>query len=217
MKAADPLVMRSQRYLRPRRDAKGKAAFSSDSKLTLDPDWNESKNPAAADQNAVRLSADASVNRLPPPPPPPPPPSPSPPPPLSPSAAIHLNRIARTIRCGMAAAAPAQGPAVVAGIAGDVRSEVSLDDRARWAAVLSIASSVRSRSATCRRPRSRMPSSRSSSFPLAPNRCRSPLAHRKSARRRPHWSEMWRSRSLIIQVKCGTFTLTDRFLAVLAR
>jgi hypothetical protein len=39
------------------------------------------------------------------------------------SVSTSINRIARTIRCGMAAAAPAeQGPAVVAGIAGAVRS-----------------------------------------------------------------------------------------------
>jgi hypothetical protein len=31
------------RYLRPRPDAKGKTAFSSDSKLMLYADWNESK------------------------------------------------------------------------------------------------------------------------------------------------------------------------------
>jgi outer membrane protease len=31
------------RYLRPRQDAKGKTAFSSDSKLMLYSDWNESK------------------------------------------------------------------------------------------------------------------------------------------------------------------------------
>jgi hypothetical protein len=80
-----------------------------------------------------------------------------------------------------------------------------------------IASSLRSRSATCRRPRSRVPSSRSSSFPLAPNACRSPLAHRKSYAAAHICRQMWRSRSLIIQVKCGTFTLTDRFVAVLAR
>jgi hypothetical protein len=33
----------SIRYLRPRRDAKGKTVFSSDSKLMRYSDWNESK------------------------------------------------------------------------------------------------------------------------------------------------------------------------------
>jgi outer membrane protease len=35
--------MRPHRYLRARRDAKGKAAFSSNSKLMPDQYWNESK------------------------------------------------------------------------------------------------------------------------------------------------------------------------------
>jgi hypothetical protein len=46
MKPLKPLVMRSHRYLRARRDAKGKAAFSSNSKLMPGKYWNESKQAA---------------------------------------------------------------------------------------------------------------------------------------------------------------------------
>jgi hypothetical protein len=42
----EPLVMRPHRYLRARRDAKGKAAFSSNSKLMPWKYWNESKKAA---------------------------------------------------------------------------------------------------------------------------------------------------------------------------
>jgi hypothetical protein len=135
MKTADPFVMQSQRYLRPRRDAKGKAAFSSDSKLALGTDWNESKTLAAPDQNAVRLalitsaSASASASAV----------ATSAVAATSAIASVSttINRIARTIRCGMDAAAPAeQGPAVVTGIAGAVRSGAVARRSARWAAVL---------------------------------------------------------------------------------
>jgi len=43
MKPVEPLVMRPHRYLRARKDAKGKAAFSSNSKLMPWKYWNESK------------------------------------------------------------------------------------------------------------------------------------------------------------------------------
>jgi hypothetical protein len=45
-------VMRSHRYLRVRRDAKGKAAFSSNSKLMPDLHWNESKKMCARSNTA---------------------------------------------------------------------------------------------------------------------------------------------------------------------
>jgi hypothetical protein len=43
MKPLKPSVVRPHRYLRARRDAKGKAAFSSNSKLMPEKHWNESK------------------------------------------------------------------------------------------------------------------------------------------------------------------------------
>jgi hypothetical protein len=43
MKPLEPSVMRAHRYSRARRDAKGKAAFSSNSKLMPGEHWNESK------------------------------------------------------------------------------------------------------------------------------------------------------------------------------
>jgi hypothetical protein len=43
MKRTEPLVMPVHRYGRERRDAKGKAAFSSNSKLMPAKYWNESK------------------------------------------------------------------------------------------------------------------------------------------------------------------------------
>jgi hypothetical protein len=43
MKPLEPLVMPPHGYLRARRDAKGKAAFSSNSKLMPGKYWNESK------------------------------------------------------------------------------------------------------------------------------------------------------------------------------
>jgi hypothetical protein len=46
MKPLEPSVMRAHRYLRARRDAKGKAAFSSNSKLMPGKYWNESKKAA---------------------------------------------------------------------------------------------------------------------------------------------------------------------------
>jgi hypothetical protein len=43
MKPLEPLVMPPHQYLSARRDAKGKAAFSSNSKLMPGKHWNESK------------------------------------------------------------------------------------------------------------------------------------------------------------------------------
>jgi hypothetical protein len=203
--------MQSQRYLRPRRDAKGKAAFSSDSKLALGTDWNESKNPcctgskcrsffgglpalitsasASASASAVATSTVAATSAI-------------------ASVSTTINRIARTIRCGMDAAAPAElGPAVVAGITGAVRSGAVARRSARCAAVLQSRRHYEAdqrraadRDCECRHPARHR-------FLSRPTACRSPLAHRKSCAAAHICREMWRSRSLIIQVKCGTFAL----------
>jgi hypothetical protein len=50
------------RYLRPQRDAKGKAVFSSDSKLAATADWNESKKLYCAGSNRNSRSALALRN-----------------------------------------------------------------------------------------------------------------------------------------------------------
>ena len=54
MKPVEPSVMRPHRYLRARRDAKGKAVFSSNSKLMPGKHWNESKKASLRiDQNGA--------------------------------------------------------------------------------------------------------------------------------------------------------------------
>jgi hypothetical protein len=50
------------RYLRVRRDAKGKSAFSSDSKLMRHSDWNESKKASGNNSAAIPVLAN-SVGR----------------------------------------------------------------------------------------------------------------------------------------------------------
>jgi hypothetical protein len=58
-----------------------------------------------------------------------------------------------------------------------------------------------------------MPPSRSSSFPVALNRrMAQDGALQKGNDLANIRREMWRSRSLIIQAKCGTFAVTDRFV-----
>ena len=76
-----------------------------------------------------------------------------------------------------------------------------------------IASSARSKSASYQRPRFRMPPSHSSPFPVALNRrTAQDGALQKGNDLANIRREMWRSRSLIIQAKCGTFAVTDRFV-----
>jgi hypothetical protein len=52
-------------------------------------------------------------------------------------------------------------------------------------------------------------------FPLALNRRTHGIVHRKSSRAANIRRQMWQSRSLIIQAKCGIFAATDRPIAVL--
>ena len=73
--------------------------------------------------------------------------------------------------------------------------------------------SARGKSASYRRPRFRMPPSHSSPFPVALNRrTAQDGALQKGNDLANIRREMWRSRSLIIQAKCGTFAVTDRFV-----
>ncbi|MCA6118495.1 hypothetical protein J6524_27000 [Bradyrhizobium sp. WSM 1738] len=51
MKRKDPSVMPAHRYGRALRDAKGKAAFSSNSKLMPAKHWNESKKRCCGKSN----------------------------------------------------------------------------------------------------------------------------------------------------------------------
>jgi hypothetical protein len=120
----------------------------------------------------------------------------------------------------MVAADPVEeAPAVAAGII-DCRRRTrncrqTIGDLRAGAA---IASSARNKSAMRRRPQFRMPPSRSSWFPLASNRRIAPdCALQKSPRAVNIRRQMWQSRSLNIQAKCGTFAATDRFIAVLVQ
>ena len=78
------------------------------------------------------------------------------------------------------------------------------------------ASSAGSKPAMCRRPQFRMRPSRSSSSPLAQNRrvalnCAPQKCPRSATIRR----QMWRSRSLIVQGRCGTLAATEHFISIL--
>ena len=53
----EPSMMRPHRYLRARRDAKGKAAFSSNSKLMPGKYWNESKQRCCGKPNPASIAA----------------------------------------------------------------------------------------------------------------------------------------------------------------
>jgi len=77
-----------------------------------------------------------------------------------------------------------------------------------------IASSGGSKSAKYRRPPLPMPSLRSSSFSLVRNgRWASDCALQKGSAWVNIRRQMWRSRSLIIQAKCGTFAATGSFMS----
>jgi hypothetical protein len=54
-------------------------------------------------------------------------------------------------------------------------------------------------------------------IPLAPNQMKVPVMRRERCAAAGICRQMWRPRSLIIQVKRGTFALSDRFVAVLAQ